>query len=142
MGCSYHLRDFPLDLSFSFFSPSFLLTSLCPFPPIPALWAAIAVQLSARGGRKILLKVDDGDDDGSGLASFNALVIIGPLTAKCLASAPSFVTLQRSPSSLPPYHPFPLSSPSVTFSVHPVPLPPAEPFRASVLVNWENNLLF
>lgn len=115
-------RSIPL---FFFHPPSFSH----PFVPYLLLqsfaWAAIAVQLSARGGRKILLKVDDGDDDGSGLASFNALVIIGPLTAKCLASAPSFVTLQRSSlffsPSPPPYHPFPSSSPSVTFPVRPVP---------------------
>lgn len=134
-----------IPLLFFFHPPSFSH----PFVPLLLLqsfaWAAIAVQLSARGGRKILLKVDDGDDDGSGLASFNALVIIGPLTAKCLASAPSFVTLQRSSlffsPSLPPYHPFPLVVPLGNFprsSSYPL----AEPFRVSVLVNWENNLLF
>lgn len=77
------------------------------------------------------------DDDGSGLASFNALVIIGPLTAKCLARGARLFSLSFSAF-------FPLSSPlRQLFPVFVPPPVPARVFsRVSVLVNWENNLLF
>ena len=61
----------------------------------PFLKLPLQFNCPGRGRRRILLKVDDDDDDdddddGSGLASFNALVIIGPLTTKYRGNTPPF----------------------------------------------------